>query len=158
MNGLPAIKEVTDAQIRALHAAATDGRERGRRPYSNYPVAAAVLTVDDRIYGGPGNIECANYTLSKHAEETAVIAAMTDGAMTRVGRRFIRAIYLPTVAGRKAAVCGGCRQFVWEFSDSQTAVIVEIPEGGTQTTLLSELLPEPFGPDDLGIKDGDSPP
>ena len=24
--------------------------------------------------------------------------------------------------------CGGCRQFMWEFSDTQTVVIAEVPD------------------------------
>jgi len=53
--------------------------------------------------------------------------------------------------------CGGCRQFIWEFSDKDTVIINELPDGGAEVTHLAALLPEPFGPDDLGIREEDNP-
>jgi cytidine deaminase len=122
-----------------------------------------VLTVDGKIYAGPGNVECANYTLTKHAEETALLVAIADGAMIDVThkrrrRKFVRAVYLPTVEGKAVHPCGGCRQFIWEFSDDEAVFIVELPEGREQITRVRDSLPQPFGPADLGIEDTDSPP
>jgi cytidine deaminase len=144
-------------QLTALREAAYAGRLNGWRPYSKFPVAAAVMTVDGRIYGGAGNVECANFTLTKHAEETAVCAALADGALPRCGRAFLQAVYIPTVAGARAMPCGGCRQFLWEFSDENTLIVNEMPDGSEEFRALVELLPEPFGPRDLGITDSDNP-
>jgi cytidine deaminase len=148
---------ITDEQIRALRDAAIQGRAKGWRPYSRFAVGAAVLTVGGKIYGGAGNVECANYTLTKHAEETAILAAMADGAMACNGRQFIWAIYVATVNGKKAMPCGSCRQFIWEFSAEDTVVINELPSGVVESTRLARLLPDPFGPDDLGIREEDNP-
>jgi cytidine deaminase len=116
-SGAPAIP---DEDIKELHAKATGARKYGRRPYSEFPVAAAVLTSSGTTLGGAEKVECANYTLTKHAEETAIIQALADGELKRSGRAFIRAIYLPATDGPKRVMpCGGCRQFMWEFSDTQ---------------------------------------
>ena len=153
----------TANEIRKLRNAAYGGRPRGWRPYSKFAVAAAVLTKDGRAYGGAGNVECANYTLTKHAEETAVIAALVAGAFRRNGRIFLRAVYLATAGKGKSkksrcAPCGGCRQFMWEFADEETFVLMERPDGGLDIERLVDMLPDPFGPANLKIKDSDSPP
>lgn len=148
---------LTPEEIAALHTVAVEGRRKGWRPYSKFPVAAAVLTTDGRSYGGAGNVECANFTLTKHAEETALIAALADGALPRVGLAFVRAVYIPTVRGARAMPCGGCRQFLWEFSNAETLVVSELPDGSVETHRLVDLLPEPFGPSDLGITETDNP-
>jgi cytidine deaminase len=148
-------------QVDDLRATALAGRELGWRPYSKFPVGAAVLTIDNKIYGGAGNVECANYTLTKHAEETAVLAAIADrallgsqgGAGARKNRRFIRAVYLATTGGEKITPCGSCRQFMWEFADHEAVVIIELPGGGEETVPLVELMLKPFGPETLGISD-----
>jgi cytidine deaminase len=82
---------------------------------------------------------------------------MADGALTCHGRKFIRAVYVAIVNGKKAMPCGGCRQFIWEFSDEHTVIINELPSGNVETTSLPRLLPDPFGPDDLGVREEDSP-
>jgi cytidine deaminase len=159
----PSPPRLTAKETRKLRKAAYGGRPRGWRPYSKFAVAAAVLTKDGRAYGGAGNVECANYTLTKHAEETAVIAALVGGAFPRNGRTFLRAVYLAT-AGKgkskknKCAPCGGCRQFMWEFADEETLVLMERPDGGLDIERLVDMLPDPFGPANLKIKDSDSPP
>lgn len=166
------------ADIRKLHHAAHRCRVRGWRPYSKFAVAAAVLTKDGRVYAGPGNVECANYSLTKHAEETAAITALARGAFERCGRTFLRAVYIATAGlpgkpREKCAPCGGCRQFLWEFADEDTLVIMELPDGGRDIQRLVHMLPfgrgnrgphhrrdhaHPFGPANLKIKDRDSPP
>lgn len=162
VEGNPSPQRLTARQIRRLRDAAYGGRPRGWRPYSKFAVAAAVLTKDGRAYGGAGNVECANYTLTKHAEETAVIAALVGGAFARSGRTFLRAVYLAT-AGQgkskksKCAPCGGCRQFMWEFADEDTLVVMERPDGDLHIERLVDMLPDPFGPANLNIKDSDSP-
>lgn len=154
-SGAPAI---TDEDIKELHAKATGARKYGWRPYSEFPVAAAVLTASGKTFGGAGNVECANYTLTKHAEETAIIQALADGELKRSGRAFIRAIYLPaTDEPKRVMPCGGCRQFMWESSGTQTVVIAEMPGKDPEILLLTDLLKEPFGPDDVGKTEKDSP-
>jgi cytidine deaminase len=159
-----AARPISRRQIDRLRSAALAGREQGWRPYSKFPVAAAVLTLKGKTYGGAGNVECANYTLTKHAEETAVLAAIADGALLRsdgtteptVNRKFIRAVYLASTGKDKITPCGSCRQFMWEFAHHAAVVIMELPAGGEETVPLAELMPKPFGPETLGINDDGS--
>jgi cytidine deaminase len=154
-SGTPAI---TAEQIRELHAKAKAARKYGWRPYSEFPVAAAVLTKSGNTYGGAGNVECANYTLTKHAEETAIIQALAAGELKCSGQAFIRAVYLPaTDEPKRVMPCGGCRQFIFEFSDDETVVIAEVPGEDPEIHLLTDLLTEPFGPADTGKTAKDSP-
>jgi cytidine deaminase len=157
--GAPGPTPISRRQLDDLRAAALTGRELGWRPYSKFPVGAAVLTIDNKIYGGVGNVECANYTLTKHAEETAVLAAIAGGALlgsqggAKKNRKFIRAVYLATTEEKEITPCGGCRQFMWEFADHSAVVIIELFGGGEETVPLVKLMPKPFGPETLGISD-----
>ena len=147
---------ISEEQIVQMRKAAYAGVENGWRPYSKFPAAAATMAKSGKVYGGAGNVESSNFSLTKHAEETAMIAAIADGAIRNDGRTFLKAIYIPMIGGHRAMSCGGCRQFLWEFSDNQTMMINETPEG-FEIRPLTELLPEPFGPDDLGITEADNP-
>jgi cytidine deaminase len=159
------MSDIDPRKVYELREAARAGRRYGWRPYSKFPVAAAVLTVDGDIYGGPGNIECANYTLTKHAEETAIIVAISNGALETTSasgdmekrRRFLRAVYLPAIEGIPVSPCGGCRQMIWEFATNDAVVLRERGSGGHDVLPVRELFIEPFGPDDLRVKDSDSP-
>lgn len=157
------IDEVTRDRLRKAAEAA---RSINWSPYSGFLVLAAVEHRDGRVWGG-SNVEIANYSLSKHAEEVAILTAMhregrgsLDSTRERHSRRWLKTLY---VVG--APPCGSCRQFAWEWADEATAYVVEqvdqqelrrkplpsIPPGPTQEGLLSELLPKAFGPEDLGI-------
>lgn len=118
-------------------------------PYSNFVVLAAVETVDGRFYGG-SNVENANFTLTKHAEEAAVMAALADGALQRCGREWLAALYVQS--STDSGPCGGCRQFLYEFV---TEDAVWIKHDTTKDELSSQpfsvLLPYAFGPKNLGV-------
>lgn len=94
------------SDLRKLRRAAHRGRRRGWWPYSRFAVGAAVLTKDGRVCAGPGNVECANYSLTKHAEETAVNTALSRGAFERRGpfcaRSTSRPVAFPGSRGRSA--------------------------------------------------------
>src|ERR1700731_2902003 len=134
---------LTQKQLADLRDAAYAGRCKGWRPYSKFAVGAAVMTIDGKYYGGAGNVECANYTLTKHAEETALCEAIAMGAISRCGLAFLRAVYLATTDGHRVTPCGGCRQFLWEFSDEHTLVINELPNGRNEIRTLAKLMPLP---------------
>jgi cytidine deaminase len=117
-------------------------------------VLAAVETAKD-VYGG-SNVENVNYSLTKHAEEVAILAAIHAGAGPRGG--WIQSLY---VAGPPP--CGSCRQFIFEFGRPQTTIFVDrltqnqvrhaslpdLSEDSVETWRLDELLPGAFKPTHL---------
>ena len=92
------------------------------------------------------NIEFPAQALTQtiHAEQAAIINAWLQGARQ-----------IDTIAVT-AAPCGYCRQFLYELEDSHMlTVILQKPELEEETTYnLSDLLPQAFGPHQLGSKTG----
>jgi len=128
-------KPVRDLLVRAAREAAA----KAYCPYSHYPVGAAVLTQDGRIYTGC-NVENISYGLSLCAERAAFVKAVGDGC---------RAFAALAVAGgckRAAAPCGACRQVLSEQCPPEMPVfIARLKKGGPVTsTTLGELLPLGF--------------
>ena len=120
-------------------------------PYSGFTVLAAVRTVDGAFFGG-SNVENANFSLSKHAEEAAILQALASGALVRHGgrkdRRCIDALYTTTTP------CGSCRQFLWEFATEDCVIYVEAGDSADPLMQpLTRLFPSAFGPEQLGIDD-----
>jgi cytidine deaminase len=92
------------------------------------------------------NIEFPAQTLVQtiHAEQSAIINAWLQGATQ------IDAIAATTTP------CGYCRQFLYELEGSQNLKVI-LPnqiDGKTAQHNLSDLLPEAFGPHDLGSTTG----
>jgi cytidine deaminase len=133
-------------QIEALAEAAEHAQAACYPRYSGYPVLAAVQRVDGKVYGG-ANIEIVNYSLTKHAEEAAVMAAIADGAL-RLGDNWLAAVYT-----RGGPPCGSCRQFLWEWAAPDAVCLIEAdqaePSGALTEIPLAELLPKPFDPSRL---------
>lgn len=137
-----------DIPVKELIRSALEARKKAYAPYSGYAVGAAVLTNELRIYTGC-NIENASYTPTICAERTAIAKAVSEGW------RKLKAI---AVAGGEkgeninqyAFPCGVCRQVLREFADEQFVVIVAKSESDYKIYKLSELLPESFGPENLG--------
>ncbi len=116
-------------------------------PYSNFKVAAALLTKDGKIYTGC-NIESASYTPSNCAERTAFFKAVSEGEMQ------FEAIAI--VGGKKGKLedycppCGVCRQVMMEFcSPKDFKVILAKSVDDYKEFTLEEILPLGFGPGNL---------
>ena len=92
----------------SLLIAAWDVRERAYAPYSKFPVGAAVLAADGRIFAGC-NVENLSYGLTQCAERVAVGMAVAAGARDLVA--------VAVVADTRVAIspCGACRQVLAEF-------------------------------------------
>jgi cytidine deaminase len=136
---------VSDARVERLRTAAEVAADACYPRYSGFGVTAAVERVDGKVYGG-ANIEIVNYTLTKHAEEAAALAAIADGALA-LGDRWLTAVYT-----RGAPPCGSCRQFLWEWAVPEEAVCVidlRSPDTRIRQSLLADLYPEPFDPSAL---------
>src|SRR5882757_296597 len=93
---------VTVAKLSELRASAEGARRANYSPYSEFMVLAAVETSDGAVFGG-SNVENVNYSLTKHAEELAVLAAILGGAGP--GGEWLKTLYVTS-----ASPCGSCRQ------------------------------------------------
>lgn len=114
---------------------ARESMNRSYSPYSSYPVGAAIRCTDGRVFTGC-NIENASFGLTNCAERTAVFKAVSEGA-----RSFDT---IAIAAKTKAWPCGACRQVLNEFAPDLRVLITW--DGRTEQKMLSELLPESFGP------------
>ena len=123
-------------------AATKQAMSKAYVPYSNYPVGALIVTDNGNTYSGC-NVENASYPLGNCAEASA-IASMVIG-----GEKKIKTIYVMTKNDEGGIPCGGCRQRIREFSDSNTQIMMCSPDGVQQRINLSELLPNSFGPEHL---------
>src|SRR3712207_2680311 len=135
------MSDVTPERLDEAVAAARDAMHRAYAPYSNFRVGAAVVS-GDRIRQGQ-NIEIASYPISVCAERNAVAALVNAGGGT------IDAVAVVTEADTPTPPCGGCRQALWEFGPD-AVVVAETTNGTRKTWTLRELLPDAFGPADLG--------
>jgi len=131
-----------------LITSAIDTIKYAYAPYSDFKVAAALLTTDGEIFTGC-NIENASYTPTNCAERTAFFKAVSEG------KRGFEAIAI--VGGKSGSLdhycapCGVCRQVMMEFCNPETfQVILAKSEEEYKTYTLKELLPEGFGPVNMG--------
>ena len=126
-----------------LFALAGEAMQMSYSPYSRFKVGACILAEDGRAFKGC-NFENASYGATICAERCAAGNAIANGA-----RRF-KAI---AIVGSSAAAwpCGICRQVLREFSDLDMPVIVGEYGKGYAIKTLGELLPESFGPEELGV-------
>ena len=127
---------VSDEMLLAL---AREAMKRSYSPYSHYPVGAALLCADGRVFQGC-NIENASFGLTNCAERTAMFKAVSEGAteFTAVA-----------IASEKSAPwpCGACRQVLNEFAPGIRVLVTW--DGHVDEAPLSRLLPHGFGPDSL---------
>ena len=111
-------------------------------PYSCFPVGAAILAKDGRVFTGC-NVENAAYGSTLCAERTAVLKAVSEGC--REGWEAI------AIAGRGEDYCwpcGACRQMLYEFAPG-IRVLAARGDGEFKMVPLAELLPHGFGPRSL---------
>ena len=123
-------------------AATKEAMNKAYVPYSNYPVGALVVTKNGNTYSGC-NVENASYPLGNCAEAAAITS------MVLAGEKNIKMIYVMSQNDQGGSPCGGCRQRIREFSDVDTQVILCSPSGVQQRLLLTDLLPNSFGPEHL---------
>ena len=121
--------------------AALAARLNSYSPFSQFPVGAALLTIDGSVYSGC-NVENSSYGLTICAERVAVVGAVLAGA------RELAAVAVATQSSPPVAPCGMCRQTLAEFS--RDLVVLLVNERGEEVrTTLDELLPLAFRSDDL---------
>ena len=116
-------------------------RKNAYAPYSNFQVAAlAVSDVGEHV---GTNMENAAYPEGVCAEGAAL------SAMTTAGGRTLKSIRIIGPEGIAIRPCGGCRQKIAEFADSQTLIECQEADGSLRTFSIADLLPGSFGADDL---------
>lgn len=129
-------------------------REKAYSPYSKFYVGAALVLKDGRAIMGM-NIENASYGLTTCAERSAVIVAHSQGHWAEVKCLIITTRKEDTESVMPAAPCGACRQILFEMAQVMGSdlpiYLCSTDRQHILKTSLSELLPAPFGPNDLGI-------
>jgi cytidine deaminase len=139
----------TDAQIRDLTDRAKQASGLAYCPYSNFPVGAAMLTFAGEIYTGC-NIENCGYTQTIHAEQSAMVKAISAGALKRALQAgltqldFISAIAVYAPKGTDPWPCCNCRQSLNEFGLSMWIVGEETADHSLCAKQLKELIPHAF--------------
>ncbi|ANU19270.1 cytidine deaminase [Planococcus plakortidis] len=111
-------------------------------PYSKFPVGAALLSRDGKVYTGC-NIENAGYSLTNCAERTAVFKAVSKGV------KQFDALAVAADTKGPVAPCGACRQVLVEFCAPDMPVYLTNLEGAVSETTIAELLPGAFTTEDL---------
>lgn len=104
-------------------------------PFSRFPVGAAVLAADGRVFTG-ANVENSSYGLTVCAERVAVFKAVSEGV------RSLRAVAVSCTEAAGCTPCGACRQVLFEFGPEMT-MVVDATEGPS-LYLLTDLLPHGF--------------
>ena len=129
---------------------ALEAREKSYAPYSRFHVGAALLCVDGTVYTGC-NIENAAYEPTNCAERTAFFKAISEGH-----RGFVK---MAIVGGGETdgavslcAPCGVCRQVMMEFCNKDFQIVLGTMDGVAKIFTLEQLLPEGFGPKNLGLE------
>ena len=141
-----------------LIAAARDAARHAHAPYSRFAVGAALLMTDGSLITG-ANVENASYGLSLCAETVAIATASAAGRLRDI-------VAIGVIGGAMDAdgiatglspvsPCGRCRQVINEAAQMggrDLPVHCGAAQGeAVRSYRLSELLPNAFGPADLGI-------
>ncbi|MDC7685065.1 cytidine deaminase [Asticcacaulis sp. BYS171W] len=109
-------------------------------PYSKFPVGAAILADDGKVYSG-ANIENIAFPQGWCAETTALSHMIMGG-----GKRVLEiAVFAP--CHPHCPPCGGCRQKLAEFADASAQIHMYAEDGSVKTAALGDLLPMNFNAD-----------
>ena len=126
-----------------LFEAARDAMVFAHAPYSKFPVGAAILADDGKVYIG-ANIENLSFPQGWCAEPTAISQMIMGG-----GKKIVEM----AVIAEKLALCppcGGCRQKISEFASPDTRIYLCDETGVGKTVTMDELLPFSFKTEILG--------
>ncbi|KAB0359716.1 cytidine deaminase [Dama dama] len=128
--------------VQRLLLSCQEAKKSAYCPYSRFPVGAALLTEDGRIFSGC-NIENACYPLGVCAERTAIQKAISEGY------KEFRAIAIASdLQDDFISPCGACRQVMREFGTDWAVYMTKL-DGTYVVRTVQELLPDSFGPEDL---------
>ena len=115
---------------------AREAMQRSYSPYSSYPVGAALLAKDGRVFQGC-NIENASLGATICAERTAMVKAVSEGALE------FDAIAIAT-KDTPGWPCGICRQFMSEFAPDIRIIVTWGDGTHVEHSTLQQILPYQF--------------
>ncbi|MDU5504973.1 MAG: cytidine deaminase [Anaerococcus vaginalis] len=130
--------------IKELIKLAIENKKNSYSPYSNFRVSSLVLTKKGNIYKGV-NIENAAYSVTLCAERSALSSAIS------AGDREIDTIVI-TGDSTMTYPCGVCRQFMAEFLDSDSKIVIANSTANYKIYGLDDILPYSFSKKDLEEK------
>jgi len=133
---------LTALQIQTLSLHSAAAKSTAYCPYSDFHVGASVLTETGEFIEG-ANVENASYPVGTCAERVALGKAVTGGFLK------FKAIGVATDISPPASPCGMCRQFIREFCEPDTPILMFDKDGAFVIMTLGELLPMSFGPEAL---------
>lgn len=112
-------------------------------PYSNFKVAAILVTKDGKEYCGV-NVENASYGAAICAERSAFVSAISNGEK----KGNFDKLYIMTQNDEVSTCCFMCRQVISEFMDSESEVIC-MGQKEEKSFKVKDLCPYPFNEEDL---------
>ncbi len=133
---------------RDLLARAREARANAYAPYSRFPVGAALLAADGRVFTGC-NVENASFGLTNCAERVAIGKAVSEGA-----REFAAIAVVGPEDQAGCTPCGACRQVLSEFGPDMPVIMPSAGPDGFEATSTDALLPGAFGPARLAAGQG----
>ncbi|MBT2185903.1 cytidine deaminase [Sphingobium nicotianae] len=137
-----------------LVAAARGAMAHAHAPYSRFAVGAALRLIDGTILTG-SNFENASYGLSLCAETVAIAAANAQGRLRDIAAIAVTGGPMDGAGTDVITPCGRCRQIIKEAQDMAgraLPILCATPGGDAVKRFdLDDLLPEAFGPANLGI-------
>ncbi len=127
--------------VSALVEEASVARRYAYAPYSRFAVGAVILARSGKRYRGC-NVENASFGATLCAERVALARAVAEGEQS------FTAMAVVADAPEPVAPCGLCRQVLVEFGEDLTVIMANL-QGKVVVASLRELLPGPFGPQQL---------
>lgn len=116
-----------------LLTAAIAARDRAYAPYSRFPVGAALLAENGRVFTGC-NVENLSLGLTLCAERTALVTAIAAGVSS------FSALVIVADTTTPISPCGACRQVLAEFALT-LRIVTSTLQGRQETFSLGDLLP-----------------
>lgn len=126
---------ITEEKLLELFDLAVQASKLSYSPYSKFPVGAAILTGDGRIFTGC-NIENRSFGLTNCAERTAMFNAVSEGA-----RRILAVAIATPKSDYPVGPCGACRQVLSEFGEDSVPVLFGPNADNLVHSTLGELYP-----------------
>jgi len=144
-----------DNPDRELVERALEVSARAYAPYSLFAVGAAIRSRSGSVYTG-ANLENASSGLTICAEAAALAAANAAGDFAVEAIAIVGFSFADTAGASRVVVpCGSCRQLISEAASlTQSDVRILCCNGELSNIVeatISQLLPNPFGPDNLGL-------
>ena len=131
-------------KLEELIELAIENKKNSYSPYSKFRVSSVVLTKKGNIYKGV-NIENAAYSVTICAERSALSSAIS------AGEKEIDTIII-TGDSKMTYPCGVCRQFMAEFLDNDSKIVIANSVEDYKIYGLKDILPYNFSKKDLEEK------